>query len=186
VHMRAFILSIPVVLVLAGCGSASTGTGRPVSASDEAARPGPPDRSPEGATEELQPLPPHPPTEPVDPTGYERSEVRGLWRLSEVEADDQTIRVTVATGGCLYFGHMTVEGVTDTSIQLVAWNHEWKAVKENSVCTADARYWQYRLRLPMTLDGRRLDGQCVPGDATLDERFCPDDFFVTRQPTPAG
>ncbi len=106
--------------------------------------------------------------------------------MSEVEADDQTVKVTVANGGCLYFSHMTVEKVTDSMVELAAWNDALEPVKENYACTADLRFGKYRVRLPEPLNGRRLEGQCVPGDATVAERQCPDDFFVSPPTSPGG
>lgn len=123
------------------------------------------------------------PTGPVDPDGYARSTERGLWRVAAVEPDDQTITVVVANGGCLYFTHMTVEGITDSSIDLAAWNDAWRPVRENYACTLELRYARNKVRLPEPLRGRRLEGQCTPGDATVAERQCPDDFFLTLPTT---
>lgn len=120
---------------------------------------------------------------PEDSRGYERSMVRGLWRHAATDADDQTITVVVANGGCLYFTHMTVESVSDSSIELAAWNDEWTPVEENYGCTSDLRFVRTKVRLLEPIRGRRLEGQCTPGHATVAERQCPDDFILNRPPT---
>ena len=121
----------------------------------------------------------------MDSSGYARSSVRGLWRVSSVGTDDQTIAVTVANGGCLYLTHMTVEINSDSAVELAAWNDQWQPVKDNYGCTADLRYVRARFRLPEPLNGRVLEGQCVPGDSTVAARQCPDDFFVVPPTTNA-
>lgn len=127
----------------------------------------------------LEPLEALDRTAPADSDGYARSTARGLWRVAGVAPDDQTITVVVANGGCLYFTHMTVEAITDSTIELAAWNDSWRPVKENYGCTLELRYVRAKVRLPEPLRGRRLDGQCSPGDATVAERQCPDDVLLT-------
>jgi hypothetical protein len=122
-------------------------------------------------------------TAPADSSGYARSAARGLWRLAGTDADDQTISVVVANGGCLFFTHMTVENVTDASIELAAWNDEWTSIDEHHGCTADLRYVRSKIRLPEPLQGRKLEGQCTPGHATVAERQCPDDVWLTSPST---
>lgn len=120
----------------------------------------------------LDPLPPYERSQPVDPTGYDLSLARGLWRLNDVEDDDQTLTVTVVTGGCLYFSHMTVDSIDDSSVTLTAWNQAWSP-KDGYSCDDALHIGQYRVRLPEPLRGRRLDGQCEPGDDTVEARQCP-------------
>lgn len=186
-NVRAFTLLFWVSLsvLLSGCGESSGGEvvarASGSSGADAPATDVPDDRRPEL----LKPLQPYEKSQPVDATGYERSRVRALWRLSEVEADDQTIKVSVVTGGCLYFSHMTVEDTTDSALVIAAWNDKWTPLKENYICNASLEHGQYRVRLSEPLDGRKLEGQCTPGGATVAERQCPDGRFVAP-PTAAS
>jgi hypothetical protein len=164
------LLAILVVVVVSACGA-----GEPE---------GPPAADGgSSAPQRLEPLDAPDRPAPADPEGYARSTVRGLWRVADVESDDQTIIVVVANGGCLYFSHMTVDAITDSSIDLEAWNDSWHPVKENYGCTSDLRYVRSKIRLPEPLRGRALEGQCTPGDATIAERQCPDDFFLSGATT---
>ena len=167
------LLLVSMAILLAGCGASST-TSATTTTTPSASEP-----------DRLEPIPPFERVQPADSTGYERALVPGMWRLSEVEADDQTILVTVSNGGCLYFSHMTVTDISTTAIALAAWNDRWKPVVANFACTADQRLPQYQIRLPEPLGGRSLEGQCVHGEATIEERLCPDDRFVAPRPRPS-
>jgi hypothetical protein len=164
------LLTSVLLLTLAACGAGEA---------DE-----PPATNPASpSTQRLDPLEPLDRTAPTDSRGYARSTVRGLWRLADTDADDQTISVVIANGGCLYFTHMTVESVSDSGIELAAWNDEWTPVEAHYACTADLRYVRSRVRLPEPIRGRQLQGQCTAGQATVAERQCPDDLFLT---SPSG
>lgn len=155
--------------MLHACGVSSGGGHSPTPASD--------------AGQRLGPLPPYEEAHPVNTRAYKRETVSGLWRLSEVEPDDRTIKVTVATGGCLYFSHMTLVRKTKDSITLAAWNDSWSPTKPDYGCNMELRFGQYRVQLPETLRGRKVDGQCVPGNGTVAERQCPPAVFTEPRMT---
>lgn len=170
--MRTALVAF-AVSVIAGCGAC---------AADGDASPPPPASEPAAEGQILEPLPPYEPARPADEDAYERSDSRGLWRLVDVAPDDRTITVTVATGGCLHFSHMSVDGIGESAVTLTAWNVTWSPVKGDFACTMELRYGHYRVRLPEPLRGRTLEGQCVPGTDTVEARQCPDDVFTRPRP----
>lgn len=163
-----------VAVMLAGCSS---------SPSSDATR-APASPPPSEHEQRLDPLPPFQQLPPSDLKATP-STSPGLWLLYDVESDDETIEVTVATGGCDTFSHMTVEEINKSSLVLRSWNNTWvptTADGQSGGCTANLIWGRYRVRLPEPLRGRRLDGQCKSGDDSPEARVC----AVGRTTLPTG
>ena len=118
----------------------------------------------------LDPLPPY--EKPPVPDGFRAERVSGLWRLERIEADSRTLVIRAASGGCWKFDFMSLDGTSPGSIHLTAWNEAWRPTRENYGCTLELSIGSYRVRLPQPLAGRRIDGECLPGDSSPRERQC--------------
>ena len=121
-------------------------------------------------TERLYALPPY--MKPAVPDGYEARPVKGLWRLEDVESDSRTLVIRAASGGCWKFDFLSVDSLTTESVRLTAWNEQWVPIRENYGCTLELGLATYRVRLPEPVDGRRIEGECRPGDESPAERQC--------------
>jgi hypothetical protein len=90
------------------------------------------------------------------------------WALESIEPGAKALWVRDAAGGCDQFDHAEVtespKAVTITVIN--------RFLTGEFACTADLRASRVRVELPSPLHGRKILGECTPGDDTPQQRIC--------------
>jgi hypothetical protein len=90
------------------------------------------------------------------------------WALESIEPGAQALWVRDAAGGCDQFDHAEVtESAKAVTITVIN-----RFPTGGLVCTADLRAARVRVELPSALGGRKILGECPPGDDTPQQRIC--------------
>jgi hypothetical protein len=90
------------------------------------------------------------------------------WALESIEPGDKAVWVRNAIGGCDHYDHAEVTE-SPKAVTITVTN---RFLTGAFTCTANLKAERRRVELPGSLRGRKVLGECTPGDDTPGQRIC--------------
>jgi hypothetical protein len=105
------------------------------------------------------------------PQGYRAELSPSIWALERVSKSGTVIWIRSAESGCYAFHHAEARDVVG-GLRIEALDRVLIPVKPNYGCLLPLYATRHRVELPRPLGKDKIFGECIPGDATGEQRIC--------------